>query len=49
MVGRDPARSVVAGRVDYRVSVPRGARVSVANVNGRVEVAGVAADLALNV
>ena len=34
-----------AGRVDYRVSVPRGARVSVGTVNGRVEVAGVAGDL----
>ena len=30
-----------AGRVDYRVSVPRGARVRVGNVNGRVEVDGV--------
>ena len=29
-----------AGRVDYRVSVPRGARVRVGNVNGRVEVDG---------
>ncbi|HEX9187431.1 MAG TPA: DUF4097 family beta strand repeat-containing protein [Vicinamibacteria bacterium] len=29
-------------RVDYRVSVPRGARVEVTNVNGRVEVDGVA-------
>ena len=34
-----------AGRVDYRVSVPRGARVRVANVNGRVEVKGVAGAL----
>ena len=31
-----------AGRVDYRVSVPRGARVELRNVNGRVEVDGVA-------
>jgi hypothetical protein len=30
-----------AGKVDYRVSVPRGARVRVSNVNGRVEVDGV--------
>jgi Toastrack DUF4097 len=30
-----------AGRVDYRVSVPRAARVRVGNVNGRVEVGGV--------
>jgi len=29
-------------RVDYRVSLPRGARVEVKNVNGRVEVDGVA-------
>jgi hypothetical protein len=34
-----------AGRVDYRVSVPRGARVRVANVNGRIEVRGVAGAL----
>ena len=32
-----------AGKVDYRVSVPRGARVRVSNVNGRVEVDGVGA------
>lgn len=31
------------GSVEYRVSVPRGARVHVKNVNGRVEVDGVAA------
>jgi hypothetical protein len=30
------------GKVDYRVSVPRGARVRVGTVNGRVEVDGVA-------
>jgi hypothetical protein len=30
-----------AGSVEYRVSVPRGARVRVTNVNGRVEVDGV--------
>jgi hypothetical protein len=30
-----------AGSVEYRVSVPRGARVRVSNVNGRVEVDGV--------
>jgi hypothetical protein len=30
------------GKVDYRVSLPRGARVRVNNVNGRVEVDGVA-------
>ncbi len=30
-----------AGSVEYRVSVPRGARVHVDNVNGRVEVGGV--------
>ncbi|HSD26822.1 MAG TPA: hypothetical protein VLL75_05920, partial [Vicinamibacteria bacterium] len=30
-----------SGAVEYRVSVPRGARVRVANVNGRVEVGGV--------
>ena len=30
-----------AAKVDYRVSVPRGARVRVSNVNGRVEVDGV--------
>jgi DUF4097 and DUF4098 domain-containing protein YvlB len=30
-----------AGSVEYRVSVPRGARVRVTDVNGRVEVAGV--------
>ena len=30
-----------AGKVDYRVSVPRGARVRVSNVNGRVRVNGV--------
>jgi len=34
-----------AGRVDYRVSVPRGARVRVATVNGRVEVDGVSGAL----
>jgi hypothetical protein len=34
-----------AGRVDYRVSVPRGARVRLGNVNGRVEVKGVAGAL----
>ena len=34
-----------AGKVDYRVSVPRGARVRVSNVNGRVEVDGVGAAL----
>jgi hypothetical protein len=34
-----------AGRVDYRVSVPRGARVRVGNVNGRVEVDGVSGEL----
>jgi hypothetical protein len=32
-----------AGKVDYRVSVPRGARVRVGTVNGRVEVDGVGA------
>jgi putative adhesin len=31
-----------AGSVEYRVSVPRSARVRVTNVNGRVEVGGVA-------
>ena len=31
-----------SGRVDYRVSVPRGVRVELGNVNGRVEVEGVA-------
>jgi hypothetical protein len=31
-----------SGRVDYRVSVPRGVRARVRNVNGRVEVDGVA-------
>ena len=35
-----------AGRVDYTVRVPRGARVRVENVNGRVEVAGVSAEVA---
>jgi hypothetical protein len=30
-----------AGSVEYRVSVPRGARVRLSNVNGRVEVEGV--------
>jgi DUF4097 and DUF4098 domain-containing protein YvlB len=30
-----------AGKVDYRVSVPRSARVTVKNVNGKVEVDGV--------
>jgi hypothetical protein len=30
-----------AGSVEYRVSVPRGVRVRVSNVNGRVEVGGV--------
>jgi len=30
-----------SGQVEYRVSVPRGARVTVKNVNGGVEVAGV--------
>jgi hypothetical protein len=34
-----------SGRVDYRVSVPRSARVELRNVNGRVEVDGVAAAL----
>lgn len=34
-----------AARVDYRVSLPRGARVRVGNVNGRVEVDGVAGAL----
>jgi hypothetical protein len=34
-----------AGKVDYRLSVPRGARVRVSTVNGRVEVDGVAAAL----
>lgn len=34
-----------AGQVDYRVRVPRTARVSVANVNGRVEVDGIAAEV----
>jgi DUF4097 and DUF4098 domain-containing protein YvlB len=34
-----------SGRVDYRVHVPRTARVSVENVNGRVEVSGVAAQV----
>jgi len=34
-----------AGKVDYRVSVPRGARVRVSTVNGRVEADGVAAAL----
>ena len=34
-----------SGRVDYMVHVPRTARVSVENVNGRVEVAGVAAQV----
>ena len=33
------------GKVDYRVSVPRGARVRVSTVNGRVEVDGVAGAL----
>ena len=32
-----------AGKVDYRLSVPRGARVRVSTVNGRVEVDGVGA------
>jgi hypothetical protein len=32
-----------SGRVDYHVKVPRTARVSVDNVNGRVEIVGVAA------
>lgn len=35
-----------AGRVDYFVRVPRTARVRVENVNGRVEVTGVAAEVA---
>jgi len=34
-----------SGRVDYMVHVPRTARVSVENVNGRVEVSGVAAQV----
>ena len=34
-----------SGRVDYLVHVPRTARVSVENVNGRVEVDGVAAEV----
>jgi hypothetical protein len=34
-----------AGRVDYSVRVPRGARVAVQNVNGRVEIEGVEAAL----
>jgi DUF4097 and DUF4098 domain-containing protein YvlB len=34
-----------AGKVDYRLSVPRGARVRLRTVNGRVEVDGVAASL----
>jgi hypothetical protein len=34
-----------AGSVEYRVSVPRGVRVRVSNVNGRVEVDGVAGAL----
>jgi hypothetical protein len=34
-----------SGRVDYRVSLPRGARVRVGNVNGRVEVDGVLGEL----
>ena len=34
-----------SGKVDYRVSVPRGARVRVSTVNGRVEVDGVGAAL----
>jgi hypothetical protein len=34
-----------AGKVDYRVSVPRSARVRVGTVNGRVEVDGVGAAL----
>lgn len=33
------------GRVDFRVSVPRSARVRVGNVNGRVEVSGVSGPL----
>jgi hypothetical protein len=33
------------GKVDYRVSVPRGARVRVSTVNGRVDVDGVGAAL----
>jgi hypothetical protein len=31
-----------AGKVDYTITVPRGARVSLRNVNGRIEVADVA-------
>ena len=34
-----------SGRVDYVIHVPRTARVSVENVNGRVEVSGVAAQV----
>ncbi len=34
-----------AGKVDYRVSVPRGARVRVSNVNGRVRVNGVGGEV----
>lgn len=35
-----------SGRVDYAIRVPRSARVSVENVNGRVEVHGVASQVA---
>jgi hypothetical protein len=40
---RQPKRPLFGptGQVEYRVTVPRGARVSVRNVNGRVEVEGV--------
>ncbi len=34
-----------SGRVDYLVKVPRSARVSVENVNGRVEIRGVTAEV----
>lgn len=34
-----------SGRVDYHVKVPRTARVTVSNVNGRVEVTGVTAEV----
>jgi DUF4097 and DUF4098 domain-containing protein YvlB len=33
------------GKVDYRITVPAGARVSVETVNGRVEIEGVTGDL----
>jgi len=34
-----------SGRVDYHVKVPRTVRVTVSNVNGRVEVAGITAEV----